>query len=78
MIGLPTHGGFPGDAEPGQVLIDRALEFRFAAGRVDILDAQQETPAGLTGEVEIAQRRISVAEVQIAIWAGRKTENGWH
>ena len=46
MLGLPPHRLFPGDAEPGEVLIDRGLEFRLAARRVDILDAQQEPPAG--------------------------------
>src|SRR6202171_1649972 len=79
MQGLPPHWGFPWDAEPGEVFIDRCLEFRPAAGRVDILDAQQELPAGLTRQIEIQQRRISVDEMQITVRARRKAEDGlWH
>src|ERR1700687_2991523 len=79
MLRLPPHRGFPCHAEPGEVFIDRCLEFRPAAGRVDILDAQQKLPANLTRQIEIQQRRINVAESQIAVRARRKAEDGlWH
>src|ERR1700694_3426044 len=79
MQGLPPHRLLPGDAEPGEVFVNRGLEFRPAAGRVDILDAQQELPAGLMSQIEIQQRRISVAEMQITVRARRKAEEGlWH
>jgi hypothetical protein len=78
MFGLPPHRMFPDDAEPGEVLVNRGLEFRLAARRVDILDAQQEASAGLTRQIEIQQRRISVAEMQIAVRARRKTEDRRH
>src|SRR5947207_14847069 len=78
MRGLPPHRPLPGDAEPGEILIDRGLEFRPAAGRVDVLDPKQEPAARLPRQIEIQQRRIGVAEMQIAVRAGGKTENGWH
>ena len=77
MFGLPAHRGFPGDAEPGKVLIHRLLEFFPAPRRVDILDAQQEPAASLACQVEIQQRRKGVAKMQIAVWTWRKSENGW-
>jgi hypothetical protein len=77
MRRLPPHRFFPADAEPGEVLIDRGLEFRLAPGRVDILDTQQKSPAGLPRQIKVQQRRISVAEMQIAVRTRGKTENGW-
>ena len=58
--------------------MDRGLEFRPAARRVDILDAQQEAAAAPARRVEIQQRRIGVAEMQIAVRARRKAEDGRH
>ena len=78
MFGLPPHRGFPCDTEPGEVFINRGLEFRLATGGVDILDAQQEPAAGLTGQLKIQQRRISVAEMQMAVRARREAEDGRH
>ncbi len=46
MLRLAPHRRFPGQAQPGEILIDRGLELRPAARRVDILDAQQEAPLG--------------------------------
>ena len=42
------------------------------------LVAQQESAAGPTRPIEIQQRRISVAEMQIAVRARRKAENWGH
>src|ERR1700722_9306138 len=78
MCGLPPHRVFPGNAKPRQILINRVLEFRLAARGVDILDAQQEASAGAIREVEIQQRRVSVAEMQIAVRTWRKTKHRWH
>src|SRR5438874_5489817 len=77
MLRLPTHRRLPGNAEPGEVFIDRSLIFRPAARRVDILDAQQESSAPLACQVEIDQRRTGMAEMEIAVRARRKSENGW-
>ena len=76
MLGLAPHRLFPRDAEPGEVLVDRRLEFRPAARRVDVLDAQQEAPAGRARHLEIDQRRKRVAEMQIAVRAGAKRKTG--
>ena len=57
--------------------MDGGLEFRPASRGVDILDPQQEFSSGLTRQVEIQQRRISVAEMKVAVRARRKSENGW-
>ena len=78
MLRLPSHRGLPGNPEPAEVFIDRGLEFRLAAGRVDILDAQQKPAAGLTGQVEIQQGRIGVAQMKVTVRARRKAEDGRH
>src|SRR6266581_130428 len=78
MRGLPPHRLLPDDPEPGQILVDRSLEFRPAAARIDVLDPEQEPAAGLPRQIEIQQRRKSVAEMQIAVRARGKAENGWH
>jgi hypothetical protein len=77
MLRLPPHRAFPCDAEPGEVFMDGGLEFRLAAGQVDVLDAQQQAAAGLTRQIEIQQRRKGVAEMQITVRARRKAEDGW-
>ena len=76
MPGLAPHRLFPRDAEPGEVFVDRRLEFRPAARRVDVLDAQQEAPAHLARHLEIDQRRERVTEMQVAVGRRRETENG--
>jgi hypothetical protein len=78
MVGLPPHRRLPGDAEPGEIFIDGGLEFRPAADGVDVLDAEQKSSAGPARQVEIQQRGKGVAEMQIAVRARRKTENGRH
>src|SRR5262249_25125741 len=77
MVRLPPHRRFPGKAEPGEVFIDRSLVFRPAARRIDILDAQQKPSAALARQVEIEQRRTGMTEMEIAVRARRKSENGW-
>src|SRR3977135_1054928 len=77
MLRLPPRGVLPGDAEPGEVLIDRGLEFRPASGSVDGPDAQQESTAAPSRGIEIHERRISVAEMQVAVRARREAEDAW-
>ena len=43
---------------------------------VDVLDAQQEPAAGLRGHPLVEQRRIGMAEMQVAIRARREAEDG--
>ena len=50
-------------------------EFRPRAAEVDILDAQQEAAAGRLGLVVANERRQRMAEMQLAVGAGRKTED---
>src|SRR5437868_4918936 len=76
MLRLPPHRLVPCDAEPSEVFIDGGLEFRLAAGQVDVLDAQQQAAAGLTRQIKIQQRRKGVAEMQITVRARRKAEDG--
>ena len=68
MIRLPAHRLLPGKAEPGEVLINPALELRPAAAAVDILDAQQESPPFLPRSMFGKQRRIGVTEMQRGRW----------
>jgi hypothetical protein len=77
VLGLPPHRLFPGDAEPGQVLVNCRLEFGPAARRVDVLDAQQQPPARRLRPLGIEQGRQRMAEMQIAVGRRREAENGW-
>jgi hypothetical protein len=56
MLGLPPHRLLPGDFKPIQILIDRGLEFRPATRRVDVLDAEQQPPAGGARHLGVEQR----------------------
>ena len=76
MLALPPHRLLPCDAEPGEILEDRLLVFRPAAGLVDVLDAQQQAPARRPRHVEIQQRGQRMADMQIAVRGRRKAENG--
>src|SRR5262249_54014041 len=72
----PPHRLLPGDAEPGEVLVDRLLVFAPAARGVDVLDAQQKPPTGGARHVEIDQRRQRVPQMQVAVGARREAEDG--
>ena len=76
VLRLPPHRFLPAQAEPGEVVIDRLLELGAAAGRVDVLDAQQEAPAGRGRKLRVEQRRVGVAEMKAAVRARREAENG--
>jgi hypothetical protein len=67
VLRLPPHRRLPGDAEPGEVLVDRGLEFRSAPRRVDIFDPQQKPSATLVRLVEVEKRRKRMTEMQIAV-----------
>ena len=75
VLGLPPHRPLPFDAEPREVLVNRRLELRPAARRVDVLDAQQEPPARGVRHLEIDQRGKRMTEMQIAVRAWREAEN---
>src|SRR5262249_57942290 len=62
MRALAPDRLLPGDAEPGEVFVDRLLIVRPAARRVDVLDPQDEPPARRPRHLEIDERRERVAE----------------
>src|ERR1041384_8526146 len=74
--GVDQRLPLPGDSEPGKVLVDRLFKFRPAARRIDVFDAQQEAPAERARHLEIDQRGERMTEMQVAVRAGRKSENG--
>ena len=76
VLRLPPHRFLPGEAEPGEVVIDRLLELGPAAGRVDVLDAHEEAPAGPARKLRVEQRRVGVPEMEAAVRARREAENG--
>ena len=45
VLGLPQHRLRPGEAEPGQVVVDGGLVLGAAAGGVDVFDAEEEGAA---------------------------------
>src|SRR5712691_1414673 len=76
MLRLAPHVGFPSHAEPGEILVDRRFEPWPAARPVDVLDAQQQPPAGRARHVKIEQRRERMPEMEIAVRARREAEGG--
>jgi hypothetical protein len=69
ILALPAHILLPGDPEPAQVFVDRGLVFGPAARGIDVLDAQQQPAVTLPRHVVIDERRIGMAEMQIAVRA---------
>ena len=59
-----------------QIVGDRLGKFGFTALEVDVFEPQQELSAELPGPELGEQRRIGVAEMQIAVRARRKTKDG--
>jgi len=74
-IGLPTHRLFPVEAEPVEVVEDRALEFRLAARAVDVLDAEQEAAVSGAGRAMAEQRGMGMAEMEKTCRTGRESRN---
>ncbi|MNX84865.1 hypothetical protein D3C86_1166820 [compost metagenome] len=74
VVRLAPHGRLPIQTQPGQIFKDGGFVFRLAAGRVDVLDAQHKTPAGLARRYPGGQGREGVAPVQPA--GGRGGEAG--
>ena len=76
MLRLAAGRGFEGDPEPGKIVENRLFEFPAAAGKVDILDAQQEAAAHSFGHVGVQKSRERVAEMQTPIGARREAKDG--
>jgi hypothetical protein len=66
VVGLAQDRLGPGEAEPGEVLVDGGLVGGAAASAVDVLDAEEEGAALGSREVPGGQRREGVAEVERA------------
>ena len=78
VLGLDADVSVPVQAEPGEVFHDGHGEFGAAAGAVDILDAEEETAAGVAGPAPGGQRGVGVAEVQVAGGAGGEAGGDGH
>ena len=76
--GLDSHRAVPVQAEPGQVLLDRVGEFRAASGGVDILDPQEEAAARRVRPAPCEERRMGVAEMEVAGRAGGEAGDDGH
>ena len=75
MVRLAAHRFFPINSEPMQVVEDRGLELRLAAGAIDVLDAEQETAAAFACDAMAEQGGTGVAEMEKACRAGRESRN---
>ena len=75
MVRLAAHRFFPINSEPMQVVEDRGLELRLAAGAIDVLDAEQETAACLARDAMTEQCRVGMAEMEKACRARRESRN---
>ncbi len=76
MLRLAARRLWPVQPQPAQVFDDGGLEFRPGPRLVDILDAQQETAAGLARHPRIEEGGEGVAQMQPAVGARCETENG--
>ncbi len=75
MLGLDADRSVPVEPQPGEILADRRGEFRPTSAAVDVLDAQEEAAAGAPRGLPADQRRMGVAEVQMASGAWRKARD---
>jgi hypothetical protein len=75
MFRLAPHRGLERDTEPRQILPHRRLEFRPAARRVDVLDAQQQASARGARHLEVQERAQRVPEMQKTVGARREAEH---
>src|SRR3546814_18115030 len=66
----------PAETQPCEIAVDRLLVLRRAAGKIDVLDAQQEASAGFLRHVVVEDRRQCVTEMQEPVRPGGKTEDG--
>ncbi len=76
MLRLAANGMFEGDPEPVEIVENRLLEFRRAAGEVDVLDTQQKATAHFFGHISVQKGRERMAEMQPAIGARREAKDG--
>ncbi len=72
MRRLASHGGSPGQAEPGEVGEDRAFIFGAAAPAIDILDAQEETPTRFARRAPGEKRGMGMTEMEAPCRARRE------
>src|SRR6516164_447988 len=75
MLGLHAHLAVPIETEPGEVLEDGRGEFRSAARLVDVLEPEQEAPAGLARGTPGNARRICVTQMKEPRGAWREAGN---
>ncbi len=76
MLGLAAGHAGPGDTEPGEIVLDRHRIGFPAALAVDILESQQQGSARVSGQVAVEKRRVSVAEMQVAVGRRGEAEHG--
>src|SRR5215510_735972 len=62
----------PVEAKPAYVGFDRVDIFLLLLGRIGIVEAQVATAAEFLRHAEIEADRLGVADMQIAVWLGRK------
>lgn len=61
VLGLEANRCFPLKAEPAQIFLDGGGVIGAAAGRVDVLDAEEEAAAGLAGAPPGDEGRVGAA-----------------
>lgn len=75
MLGLAADRFLPVEAEPMQIVIESGFEFRATAGAVDVLDAQQKTPARFARGAMSEQGGMGVAEMEKPCRTRRESRN---
>src|SRR5713226_68502 len=72
MRRLAPDFAVPVEAEPGEVGKHRIGEFRAAARRIDVFEAEEKPPARLARAAPGEKRGMGMAEMEIAGWARRE------
>ena len=76
MVGLPANRLLPIESQPGEIVAYGTFELGLAARRINVLDAQQKAAACICRHVMVEHGGIGVAQMQRAVGAWGKAENG--
>ena len=75
-LGLQAQPFFrPAADQPVHVLLDRLDVFHVLLGRIRVVHTQMANAAEFAGDAEVQADGLGVADVQVAVWLGRKARH---
>jgi hypothetical protein len=75
VLGLTPGGALPVKPQPSQIFVNLCFELTSASGLIDILNAQQKTPAPRFRRRAGKKRGVGVAEMEFAIRSWREAKD---